>query len=264
MENAFPILARIETKSTWRRAEAAAPSVHMGRGGVVHGPCQRIWKVAIRVANCVPSLIVFWRLTVLAENLDLEIENSEPIRLTHGAITVVLDASAAGARIIAEIATDTPEGVYKRLRGRAESGDSYDTPPGASLSPELLAWLAGRHDVLPFAAEVKHRLEYAAFRLLQLLGWIGALVLVSQPRNGELSWSLDGDTSHAPPPTDKAFEADIVLDEPLTNALQACSERCFDRPAKTVSVVGSGGALPQLATVTPRMRRRVRKAMISS
>lgn len=163
-----------------------------------------------------------WRLVVSPKNLDLEREGDDLIRLTHGEIAVVLDTSGGSARIIVEVDVETPPGVYERLQQHV-AGDGAPLTGAAGLSLEQVTWLVGPEDVLQFAADIRHRLKYSALRVMQILRWLGDLTFVSFSGEGELCWSLDGQTWHEAPEEQEPHvygEPDLFVSEQWRDVLQ--------------------------------------------
>lgn len=180
--------------------------------------------------------ITWWRLVVSPENLYLEIDaDEEPIRLSHGDLSVTIDASGTQAHIEAEVEVATPPSVSQRLRQHVErrkkppenrvvSGEGAE-PLLISPSAEEVAWVIGPSDVREFATDIKHRLEYSTTRVVQMLRWLGDLSSATLTGETSFYWSLDGRTWYEAPPEeqrpDVEGEFELLLTEPWVELLQA-------------------------------------------
>lgn len=195
----------------------------------------------------------FWRLAGLTENLEILIEDGEAIRFTHGDVTVLLGERPT--LIVAQLEVDAPESVYELLRARAEFLEAAPSErqaahekvpstrdvlralaeigmgkreatefPSTPLSPEEIQWLVGSDDLREFTVGIRHRLEYPAFRVLQLSRWLGGLASASLPEAGQVfQWSIDGAVWHSAPTSDDPQfigEGEFVLDDRWPDVLQ--------------------------------------------
>jgi hypothetical protein len=194
----------------------------------------------------------FWRLAGLADDLEILIEGGEAIRFTHGDVTVLLGERPT--LIVAQLEIGVPESVYELLRARAEfleaAPERQAAPeqvpstqevlralsevgmgkrdatefPSRRLSPAELQWLVGSDDLRELTVSIRHRLEYPAFRVLQLSRWLGGLASASLPETGQVfQWSLDGEMWHEAPTSDEPQfigEGELVLDDRWPDVLQ--------------------------------------------